>query len=740
MHNKILTHIGLIFVLFGFFSLTSVAQANVIPDPSFEGGTANWQLGDYGSSIVSSPRRTGSRALRLINDFDGSVAPSHNAGQYRINGVVGGREYVYTVWVKGNNVTGIGAGGKPLVVVRWRNAAQQKIREEMYHWAPYGTYDWLEMKLHLQAPLGATGVDVSFRSWWDCTGGQTYWDDVSLAPRDFGSRGSLLATYQAESANIRNGGSIRSTEPDYTGSGYFDVTSDGAILQWNNVAGGGARFLSARYSWEGNVRYLELFVNGVSQGRKTPEGTGRRGSWASELWDVNLPAGNNTVRLQIGKAGGEKSQPMIDRLEVYSTGGIISDSEDLLYTPVKPCRIVDTRKSGGMINAGAQRNFRVFGTGGTLSAQGGNPAGCSSPGGAPYAAHINMVAVDPTGKGNLKAFPVGAGTGAGLSVNYKTIDTNLANAGTVKTVTGSGPDITVASKFSSAHTAIDVLGYYYPEGDLLYTAVNPCRIVDTRKTSAGIIDANTQRNFRVFGTGGTLSAQGGNPAGCSSPLGQPLAARINLVAVDPTGKGNLQAFPVGAGTGAGLSVNYNTIDTNLANAGSVKTVTGSGPDITVASNFSSAHTAIDVLGYYYSNGDLLYTAVNPCRIVDTRKTSAGIIDANTQRNFRVFGTGGTISAQGGNPAGCSSPLGQPLAAHINIVAVDPTDKGNLQAFPVGAGTGAGLSVNYNTIDTNLANAGTVKTVTGSGADITVSSNFSSAHTVIDVLGYYYPAP
>ena len=213
-----------------------------------------------------------------------------------------------------------------------------------------------------------------------------------------------------------------------------------------------------------------------------------------------------------------------------------------------------------------------------------------------------------------------------------------------------------------------------------------------------------------------------------------------MVAVDPTGKGNLQAFPVGAGTGTGLSVNYNTIDTNLANAGTVKTVTGSGADITVASNFSSAHTVVDVLGYYYPAGDLLYTPVTPCRIVDTRNTQAGIIGASSQRNFRVFGSGGQINAQGGNPAGCSSPLGEPLAAHINMVAVDPTGKGNLQAFPVGAGTGTGLSVNYNTIDTNLANAGTVKAVTGTGADISVASNFSSAHTVIDVLGYYYSAP
>jgi hypothetical protein len=43
---------------------------------------------------------------------------------------------------------------------------------------------------------------------------------------------------------------------------------------------------------------------------------------------------------------------------------------------------------------------------------------------------------------------------------------------------------------------------------------------------------------------------------------------------------------VGAGAGTGLSVNYNTIDINLANAGTVKTIAGTGPDITVASNLS----------------------------------------------------------------------------------------------------------------------------------------------------------
>ena len=146
------------------------------------------------------------------------------------------------------------------------------------------------------------------------------------------------------------------------------------------------------------------------------------------------------------------------------------------------------------------------GPGSVITPQGGNSAGCPSPGGQPYAAHINMIAVTPTGKGNLQAFPVGAGPGAGLSVNYNTIDTNLANAGTVKTVVGAGRDITVTSRFSSTHTVIDVLGYYYHSEGFYYTPVDPCRIVDTRKTPPGIIDANTQRNFDVFGSVGDRAA------------------------------------------------------------------------------------------------------------------------------------------------------------------------------------------------------------------------------------------
>ena len=258
--------------------LASVATsygANLVPDPSFETGMASWDLGDYASSIDNTIAQTGSNSLKLIND---GSASNHNAGQYNIGGVEAGEEYEYSVWVRGSDVTGVDTGGKPLAVVRWRNGSGNKIDKEMYLWAPYGTYDWRELKIHLQAPPTAAGVDISFRSWYDCLTGSTNWDDVSIAPRDLSYRGSLTGTYQAEAASSRSGGSIETTETNYTGSGYFHPTVAGAYLEWNDISGGGSggtRILSFRYAWEGNLKKYRGVCKRHKPGNRETVGDGQ---------------------------------------------------------------------------------------------------------------------------------------------------------------------------------------------------------------------------------------------------------------------------------------------------------------------------------------------------------------------------------------------------------------------------------------------------------------------------------
>jgi hypothetical protein len=84
----------------------------------------------------------------------------------------------------------------------------------------------------------------------------------------------------------------------------------------------------------------------------------------------------------------------------------LGDSQaDLVYTPVTPCRIIDTRLAGGPIAAGTTRSFRVAGT--SYSDQGGSATTCGVPVGPTTAAVINFVAVNPGGAGNLRVTPFG---------------------------------------------------------------------------------------------------------------------------------------------------------------------------------------------------------------------------------------------------------------------------------------------------------------------------------------------
>jgi hypothetical protein len=135
--------------------------------------------------------------------------------------------------------------------------------------------------------------------------------------------------------------------------------------------------------------------------------------------------------------------------------------------------------------------------------------------------------------------------------------------------------------------------------------------------------------------------------------------------------------------------------------------------------------------------DYVYTAVVPCRIVDTRPVSGGPgpIPPGGTKSFFTYGSGALLAPQGGDPAGCPSPRGEPRAVHINVVAV-PQSNGNLQVYPFGAAPGIGALVNYK-LGTNIANAATVASCFGCASDITVQSNFGTANVVIDVLGYYH---
>lgn len=149
-----------------------------------------------------------------------------------------------------------------------------------------------------------------------------------------------------------------------------------------------------------------------------------------------------------------------------ATAAAIGDpGSDLLFVPLPPCRIIDTRVAGGKIAPAQQRDFRVAGTTG-FDLQGGNPGGCGVPVGAtdPVAAAvvINFIAVEPSGAGHLTAWEFGQAEPFASIINYANVGLNIANGVTIPIagVSSLSKDLSVRAAVSGVHVVADVTGYF----------------------------------------------------------------------------------------------------------------------------------------------------------------------------------------------------------------------------------------------------------------------------------------
>ena len=134
---------------------------------------------------------------------------------------------------------------------------------------------------------------------------------------------------------------------------------------------------------------------------------------------------------------------------------------DLVYTPVAPCRIIDTRNTAaGAIAANATRNFVAFGIS-NFSSQGGSATNCGVNPLAATAVAINLTAVAPAAAGYATAYPFGTTQPVAASVNY-TAGAIVNNALIVQTPNPIAAfDITLYT-FASSHYVADIVGYFAP--------------------------------------------------------------------------------------------------------------------------------------------------------------------------------------------------------------------------------------------------------------------------------------
>lgn len=209
----------------------------------------------------------------------------------------------------------------------------------------------------------------------------------------------------------------------------------------------------------------------VSQWSSEASARGFTQTWESEF-SAMLGAATNAQLYDIGQATSYKKVQAIlqGRPEPVSTssGNSIQafgdTNSDLLFTPVTPCRILDTRFDGdGAVPkpAGNTSNFLVHGTAAQLAPQGHTAGtGCTAPKGEPVGISANFTVVPNAFSGHITPWPFSAPMPTASFVNFYP-NTNIANAGIIATCFACGSDMSIFN-FSSVNYLVDVMGYFYP--------------------------------------------------------------------------------------------------------------------------------------------------------------------------------------------------------------------------------------------------------------------------------------
>ena len=169
---------------------------------------------------------------------------------------------------------------------------------------------------------------------------------------------------------------------------------------------------------------------------------------------------------ELSGAGAKLSDAkVIDFLAASKDGNITAQtlglvSNDLVYTPVQPCRIIDTRNAGGAIGAGFTRSFKAIDSA-NFTAQGGSATNCGTLGFRATAVAVTLTVVTPAGPGFATAFPFGIPQPDVSSINYTA--GAIVNNGLIIQI----PNPMAASDFTlftlaQSHYVADIVGYFAP--------------------------------------------------------------------------------------------------------------------------------------------------------------------------------------------------------------------------------------------------------------------------------------
>lgn len=191
-----------------------------------------------------------------------------------------------------------------------------------------------------------------------------------------------------------------------------------------------------------------------------------------------------------GKSGGSPSPLGASAANGAKAAKALGDAAtDLVYVPITPCRILDTRVAGGVIPANGTRDVDVTAVS-SYSFQGGDASNCGGAGaaGSFAAVAINFTVVSPSIAGYITAYPYGTTRPLAATVNYTAGDVR-GNFAIVQLDQGSAANEMTIYSYAQTHVVADIVGYY------INPAPTALQCVDTANTVVSIAAGATSNVY-----------------------------------------------------------------------------------------------------------------------------------------------------------------------------------------------------------------------------------------------------
>jgi hypothetical protein len=184
-----------------------------------------------------------------------------------------------------------------------------------------------------------------------------------------------------------------------------------------------------------------------------------------------------------------------------------SGTRELLYRPLTPCRIVDTRHGGGGAISNGQT--RTYNASSNLINQGASLANCGVPSNA-TGITANVTITGTTGFGNLRVFPASAGVPNASTINWTGSGQTFANE------VGIGLSANQFKVFGDigggGHTNVifDVTGFYTQQiNAVIFTNAvldnRSNRVVSASKVGTGVYNVTVDTTVTGSGVGCSIS-------------------------------------------------------------------------------------------------------------------------------------------------------------------------------------------------------------------------------------------